>query len=123
MCVMLFSGAMRELGVDEWLVKIIQLMNQNTFSKVTVGDTYSNPLSVKVGVHQGSVLSPLLFIIFLEALSREFCTGCPWELFYADDLVIISESIDDLTARVSSWKHHMETKGLRANTKKTKVML
>ena len=26
--------AMRELGVDEWLVKIIQLMNQNVFSKV-----------------------------------------------------------------------------------------
>ena len=87
-----------------------------------VGDTYSNPLSVKVGVHQGSVLS-LLFITFLEALSREFCTGCQWELFYADDLVIISDSINDLTARVSSWKHHMETKGLRANMKKTKVML
>ena len=29
------------------------------------------------GVHQGSVLSPLLFIIILEALSREFQTGCP----------------------------------------------
>ena len=114
---------MRKLGVDEWLVKIIQLMNQNTFSKVRVGDTYRNPLSVKVGVHQGSVLSPLLFIIFLEALSREFRTGCQWELFYADDLVIISDSIDDLTARVSSWKDHMETKGLRANMKKTKVML
>ena len=38
--------AMRKLGVDEWLVRIIQLMNQNTFSKVRVGDTYRNPLSV-----------------------------------------------------------------------------
>ena len=32
----------------------------------------SNAFSVRVGVHQGSVLSPLLFIIVLEALSREF---------------------------------------------------
>ena len=40
--------AMRELGVDEWLVKIIQLMNQNVFSKVRVGDIYSNPFSVRV---------------------------------------------------------------------------
>ena len=34
----------------------------------------------KVGVHQGSVLSPLLFIMVLEVLSIEFRTGCPWEL-------------------------------------------
>ena len=45
-------------------------------------------LVLGVGVHQGSVLSPLLFIIVLEALSREFRTGCPWELLYADDLMI-----------------------------------
>ena len=31
-----------------------------------------------VGVHQGSVLSPLLFILVLEALSREFRTGVLW---------------------------------------------
>ena len=45
---------------------------------------------VKVGVHQGSVLSPLLFIIVLEASSREFRSGVPWEDLYADDLVIIA---------------------------------
>ena len=43
---------------------------------------------VGMGVHQGSVLSLLLFIIVLEALSREFRTGCPWELLYTDDLMI-----------------------------------
>ena len=54
------------------------------------------PFSVKVGLHQGSVLSPLLFIIVLEALSMEFRTGCPWELLYADDLVIVSDDLVDL---------------------------
>ena len=47
---------------------------------------------VKVGVHQGSVLCPILFIIVLEALSLEFRSGVPWEDLYADDLVIIAES-------------------------------
>ena len=37
---------------------------------------------MKVGVHRGSVLSPLLFIIVLEALSREFRAGVPWEDLY-----------------------------------------
>ena len=55
---------------------------------------------MKVGVHQGSVLSPLLFIIVLEALSREFRYGVPWEDLYADDLVIIAESLEECVRRL-----------------------
>ena len=51
----------------------------------------SKAFTVKVGVHQGSVLSPLLFIIVLEAMSREFREGLPMELLYADDLVLMAE--------------------------------
>jgi hypothetical protein len=47
----------------------------------------SEAFLVKVGVHQRSVLRPLLSIIVMEALSREFRVGLPWELLYADDLV------------------------------------
>ena len=54
---------------------------------------------MKVGVHQGSVLSPLLFIIVLEALSREFRCGVPWEDLYADDLVI-AESLEECVRRL-----------------------
>ena len=42
----------------------------------------------RVGVNLGSVLSPLLFIIVLEALSMEFRWGCPLQLLYAVDLLI-----------------------------------
>ena len=72
--------------------------------------------------HQGSVLSPLLFIIVLEALSREFRTGCPWELLYADDLMISAESMEELLVKVQTWKTEMEKKGLRVNMGKTKIM-
>ena len=81
--------ALRKLGVDEWIVRLVQGMYSNARSRVRVGEGYSE---VKVGAHQGSVLSPLLFIIVLEALSREFRCGVPWdwEDLYADDLVIIA---------------------------------
>ena len=68
-------------------------------------------------------LSPLLFILVLEALSREFRTGLPWELLYADDLVIIAESLNALILKLQTWKDKMENKGLRVNMKKTKILV
>ena len=64
--------ALRKLDVEEWIVRLVQGMYANARSRVRVGEGYSEEFEVKVGVHQGSVLSPLLFIIVLEALSREF---------------------------------------------------
>ena len=90
--------AMRKLGIDEWLVRLVQSMYKDVRSRVRVGDGYSEEFGVGVGVHQGSVLSPL--IIVLEALSREFCTGCPWELLYADDLMISAGSMEELLVKV-----------------------
>ena len=46
---------------------MVQGMCANAQSHVPVGE-YSEEIEVKVCVHQGSVLSPLLFIIVLEAL-------------------------------------------------------
>jgi len=37
----------------------------------------SNGFEVKVGMHQGSASSPLLFVMVMEALSREFTVALP----------------------------------------------
>ena len=62
---------------------------------------------MKVGVHHGSVLSPLLFIIVLEALSREFRAGVSWEDLYVDDLGIIADSLEECVRRLLVWKEAM----------------
>ena len=113
----------RKLGVEERIVRLVQGMYENARSRVHVGEGYSDEFEVKVGVLQGSVLSPLLFIIVLEALSCEFCSGVPWEDLYADDLVIIAESLEECVRRPLTWKEAMEKKGLRVNAGKTKIMI
>ena len=52
-----------EVGVPEWIVRVIQVMYQNARSQLRVNDLVSDVFNVQVGVHQGTVLSPLLFII------------------------------------------------------------
>ena len=51
---------------------MVQGMYANAQSHVCVGEGYNEEFEVKVSVHQGSVLSPLLFIIVLEALPHKF---------------------------------------------------
>ena len=55
----------------------MQGMYASAVSRGRVSKGYSEEFEVKVGVHQSSVLSPLLFIIVLEALSCEFRSGVP----------------------------------------------
>jgi len=74
-------------------------------------------------MHQGSALSPLLFVIIMEALSRELGVALPWELLYADDLVVIAKIEDDLIKSLDEWKDSMDNRGMRVNMNKTKVMI
>ena len=76
-----------------------------------------------MGIHQGSALSPLIFIIVMEALSCDFRTGRPFELLYADDLAIVSDSMDNLLEKPRCWKSGLEAKRLCVNKAKTKLMI
>jgi hypothetical protein len=114
--------ALRKLGVEEWLINVIKAMYEGATTAVKLRDGESKEFEVKVGVHQGSVLSPLLFTVVLEALSEEFREGLPWELLYADDLALLAESKEELLVKIKRWKEGMERKGLRVNMGKTKVM-
>ena len=51
---------------------------------------------VQVNVHQGSVLLPLLFAIAVDVISENAREGLMNEILYADDLVLMSESIENL---------------------------
>ena len=56
-------------------------------------------------------------------LHFQFRTGVPWELLYADDLVVIADSLEECISKLRVWKAGMESKGLRVNMKKTKFLI
>ena len=59
----------------------------------------------------------------VEAVAREFRVALPWKLLYADDLVVIAETEDDLIRRLNEWKDNVKNRGMRVNMNKTKVMI
>ena len=60
---------MRKKKVPE-VVKAVMSLYNGAKTKVKVGSCLPNEFSVNVGVHQRSVLSPLLFAIVVDAVAE-----------------------------------------------------
>ena len=115
--------AMRKKGLLEVIVRAVKSLYNGAKTRVRVGSAYSEEFEVKVGVHQGSVLPPLLFAIVVDVITGNARRGVVNELLYAGDLVIMSEDMEDLKERFWNWKNALESKGLKVNTRKTKLMV
>ena len=98
-------------------------MYADAATTVHIKNNFSEKLGVKVGFHQRSFLSPLLFLIVMEALSQDCWRGYPWELLYANDLVIMKEFLDELLTQFTTWKDIFDTKGLQVYMSKTKILV
>ena len=115
--------AMRKKDLSEVIARAVMSLHDSAKTRVRVGSAYSEEFEVKVGVNQGSVLSPLLFAIVVDVITENARRGVVNEWLYADDLVIMSEDIEDLKERFWNGKVALESKGLKVNTRKTKVMV
>ena len=69
-----------------------------------MGSELSEEFLVQVGLHQGSVLSPLLFAIAVNVISKNTREGLINEILYVDDVVLVSESTENLKEKFLKWK-------------------
>ena len=85
--------------MTEKYVKMIGETYRNVMTSVrsTVGTT--NGFQVKVGLHQGSTLSPFLFNIAMDVLTEDMREELPCCLLYADDIVLVAESKVEICPR------------------------
>ena len=78
---------------------------------------------MKVGLHQWSVLSPLLFAAVTDVVFSDAKSGLPSELLYADDLVLMATTLEQLGRRMAEWRASLPDKGLKVNAGKSKMMV
>ena len=80
-------------------------------------------MKVKVRVPWASTLSLLLLAIVVNVISESVRNGLMNEMLYVDDLVLTSETMEGLREKFRKWKEAFESKGLKVNLGKTKVVV
>ena len=98
-------------GVITWIKGLLEDRSQTT----VVENQFSNTCSVTSGVPQGSVLGPLLFILYLESLVRTLEERCTQTKIYAfaDDVKLLSTDASDLQNAITvieNWSSKWDLK-------------
>ena len=108
------------------LIRVIKNLYSQSWSKVRGRDLESNWFEIETGVRQGDVLSPLLFIIFMDSCARDLgvAESSVETLMYADDVAVIANSIEEIQSVANSWYEGTKQNGMKINTRigKTEIM-
>ena len=101
-----------ELNVPNKFIKWIKNWFTNRQARVKLRDSYSRSRKIKEGVPQGGVLSPLLFIIFMNDILEEINNKQVGKIMFADDLTAYSQgknknelkaNMQWATDKISEW--------------------
>ena len=96
----LIYQALEKKGVTKKYIEMIQDMYSGamTIMRIVVGET--NDFFITVGLHQGSALSPYLFALVMDELTRHMQDKVPWCLLFAGDIVLVAETKVEVNAKL-----------------------
>jgi hypothetical protein len=68
-------------------------MYDNVVTSDQISDEDTNDFLINIELHQGSALSSYLFVLMMYEVTKDIQGGIPWCMLYADDVVLMDESM------------------------------
>ena len=124
---------LRHYGVPDKIISVIRRLYEGFACQVIHSGRLSEDFEISTGVRQGCMLSPLLFLVVLDWVTRTAYAGSgkgiQWtflrrleDLEFADDLALLSHRLQDLQDKVNALSKAAQHVGLRISQDKTKLL-
>ena len=111
---------LRGQRVPEKYVRLVKETHEDARTQVKTRIGLTGKITVRVGLHQGSLLSPYLFDMILDVMGWGIKEQPPWCMLFADDdIVLCSTRRDHVERKLEEWRRAMEERGLQISRKKT----
>jgi hypothetical protein len=114
--------ALEKHKVPTKYVTLIKDMYRDVVTFVQTCDSDISDFPIKIGLHQGSTMSPYLFALVIDEVTRDIQGDIPWCMLFADDVVLVDDSTAGVNRKLELWKHTLELKGFRLSITKTEYM-
>ena len=126
---------LKQAGIGGHLFRAIEAMYHNVQSSVQVGGATSAPYTIETGVREGSVLSPVLYTIFInDLLTKLHATGegvciagdadCRIAVMgYADDIVLVARTAEGLQRMLDIVAAYAHANEFQISQSKSKVVV
>jgi hypothetical protein len=114
--------ALEKHKVSTKYINLIKDMYTNVVTSVRTSDGDIDDFPINIGLHQGSALSPYLFALVIDEVTRDIQGDIPWCMLFAYDVVLIEESRSGVSQKLELWRQTLEAKGFRHGRSKTEYM-
>ncbi len=124
---------LNKLGLNGKMLRIVRAMYSSVKCSIRHGGAYSDYMDISLGLKQEEIMSPLLYSLFVEdlelSLQDNVAPGLSIDditlilLLFADDMVIMGETREELQQNLNLLEQYCDKWGLVANMQKTKVVI